>query len=90
MLAASLAHSGFVSLFPLLLVLVTILGLAASRFVAPGSRAGRDVTAGALSVIRQVRRRQEYRGQGFVASVTGSAAPPADGIGPRGVCHAGR
>lgn len=29
-LAASLAHSGFVSLFPLLLVLVTILGLAAS------------------------------------------------------------
>src|SRR5258707_2566275 len=29
-LAASLAHSGFVSLFPLLLVLVTILGLVAS------------------------------------------------------------
>src|SRR5258708_12103749 len=29
-LAASLAHSAFVSLFPLLLVLVTILGLAAS------------------------------------------------------------
>src|SRR5258707_15037663 len=29
-LAASLAHSGFVSLFPLLLALVTILGLAAS------------------------------------------------------------
>ena len=29
-LAASLAHSGFVSLFPLLLVLVTILGLIAS------------------------------------------------------------
>ncbi|HEX9527438.1 MAG TPA: hypothetical protein VF951_08065, partial [Streptosporangiaceae bacterium] len=30
MLAASLAHSAFVSLFPLLLVLVTILGLVAS------------------------------------------------------------
>src|SRR5260221_9841875 len=29
-LAASLAHSGFVSLFPLLLVLVTVLGLVAS------------------------------------------------------------
>src|SRR5260370_253970 len=30
-LAASLPHSGFVSLFPLLLVLVTILGLTASH-----------------------------------------------------------
>ena len=30
-LAASLAHSAFVSLFPLLLVLVTILGLALRR-----------------------------------------------------------
>jgi hypothetical protein len=60
------------------------------RFVAPGRRAGREVTAGALSVIRQVRRRQECRGHGFVASVTGPAAPPADGIKPRGVSHAGR
>jgi transposase len=60
------------------------------RFVAPGRRAGREVTAGALSVIRQVRRRQECRGHGFAASVTGPAAPPADGIEPRGVSHAGR
>ena len=60
------------------------------RFVAPGRRAGREVTAGALSVIRQVRRRQECRGHGFVAPVTGPAAPPADGIKPRGVSHAGR
>ncbi len=59
------------------------------RFVAPGSRAGREVTAGALSVIRQVRRRRECRGRGFVASLTGPAAPPADGIGPRGVPAAG-
>jgi len=60
----------------------------------PGSPAigatGREVTAGALSVIRQVRCRQECRGHGFVASVTGPAAPPADGIEPRGVSHAGR
>jgi hypothetical protein len=38
----------------------------------------------------QVRRRQERRGQGFAASVTEPAAPPADGIGPGGVSHAGR
>jgi len=60
------------------------------RFVAPGRRAGREVTAGALPVIRQVRRRQERRGHGVVASVTGRAAPPADGIEPRGVSDAGR
>jgi hypothetical protein len=60
------------------------------RFVAPGRRADREVTAGALSVIRQVRRRQECREHGFVASVTGSAAPPADGIELRGVSDAGR
>jgi transposase len=60
------------------------------RFVAPGRAAGREVTAGALSVIRQVRRRQECRGHGFVASVTGPAGPPAAGIEPRGVSHAGR
>jgi len=60
------------------------------RFVAPGRRAGREVAARALAVIRQVRRRQQCRGHGFVASVTGPAAPHADGIGPRGVSHAGR
>jgi hypothetical protein len=60
------------------------------RFAAPGRRAGREVTAGALSVIRQVRRRQECRGHLFVASVTGPAAPPAHDIEPRGVSHAGR
>jgi transposase len=60
------------------------------RFAATGRRAGREVTAGALSVIRQVRRRQECRGHGFAASATGPAGPPADGIEPRGVSHAGR
>jgi hypothetical protein len=60
------------------------------RSVAPGRSAGREVTAGALSVISQVRRRRECGGHGFVASVTGPAAPPADGIEPRGVSDAGR
>ncbi len=43
-LAASLAHSGFVSLFPLLLVLVTILGLVAS-----GDRALRQEALNAVT-----------------------------------------
>jgi hypothetical protein len=60
------------------------------RFVAPGRRAGREVTAGALPVLGQVRRRQECRGHGFAASLRRPAAPPAGGMRPRGVSHAGR